>query len=157
MRLSKRCEYALRALIDLGLAREAGRSLLPAAELAAHEGIPVRFLEQILLQLRKAGYIDSRRGNHGGYLLAHPPASIRIGDIIRLMDGPLGPIACVAAAGPDHCTCPDPDHCGLRLVMTDLRNAATAILDRNTLGSVVNVTLRKLRRSGAAIPFELPA
>jgi len=154
VRLSKRCEYALRALIDLGLAREAGRARLPASELAEHQRIPVRFLEQILLLLRNAGFIESRRGARGGYLLARPADTIRMGDVIRLMDGPLGPIACVATARIEECTCPDPDHCGLRLLMTDLRNAATAILDRNTLANVVDVTLRKLRRDGAAIPFQ---
>ena len=71
MKISKRGEYALRALIDFGLAKAADRPLLQASEIASKEDFPVAFLEQILMQLKAEGYIESRRGKHGGYLLAH--------------------------------------------------------------------------------------
>jgi len=154
MHLSKRGEYALRALINLGLAREAGRELVQLNELAHKDHIPRKFLEQILMQLRDAGYIDTKRGKHGGYFLAKPMAAISIGSIVRLVDGPLAPIACVSQTAYEKCSCPDEAHCGLRMLMLDVRNAIANILDRYTLADTVDVTLRKLRRDGIAIPFE---
>ncbi len=153
MNLSKRGEYALRALIDIGIAREQGRQLLPISELAERERIPVKFLEQILLQLKDAGYLESRRGKNGGYLLRKAPGSIRIGDIVRLIDGPLAPIACVSKTAYAPCSCPDEDHCGLRMLMLDVRNAIAQLLDRHTLADVVEVTMRKLRRDKVCPPF----
>ena len=153
MQLSKRCEYGLRALIDLGIAREQGRPWLRSADLAAHEKIPVVFLEQILLQLRQAGYLESRRGKRGGYALAAPATSVRMGDVVRLFERRLAPIACVSSAAYERCSCPDEDHCGLRLLMMDVRAAVVSVLDRHTLDEVVAVTLRKLRRSRKRPPF----
>ena len=153
MQLSKRCEYGLRALIDLGIAGEQGRPYLRAAELAAHERIPVPFLEQILLQLRQEGYLASRRGKNGGYALAKPMTAIRMGDVVRLFDGMLAPIACVSRVAYARCSCPDEDHCGLRLLMTDVRAAVVSVLDRHTLADVVDVTMRKVRRDRARLPF----
>ena len=153
MRLSKRCEYGLRALIDLGIAREQGRPRLRAADLSRHERIPVPFLEQILLQLRKAGYVEGRRGKLGGYALARPMKSIGMGDVVRLFDGRLAPIACVSRVAYERCSCPDEDHCGLRLLMSDVRSAVVSVLDRHTLEDVVEVTLRKMRRNRRRVPF----
>jgi Rrf2 family protein len=82
VKISKRGEYALRALIDFGLAEAANRPLLQASELALREDFPVKFLEQILMQLRTGSYIKSRRGKLGGYLLARPPENICIGDTL---------------------------------------------------------------------------
>jgi len=153
MNLSKRGEYALRALIDIGIAHEQGRQLLPISELAERERIPVKLLEQILLQLKEAGYLESKRGKNGGYLLRKPPRSIRIGDVVRLIDGPLAPIACVSKTAYAPCSCPDEDHCGLRMLMLDVRNAIAQLLDRHTLAEVVEVTMRSLRRDKIAPPF----
>jgi Rrf2 family protein len=152
MKLSKRGEYALRALINLGLARELGRPMLQIRELAEHENIPVKFLEQILAQLKGAGYLDSRRGKRGGYFLKKPMGRIAIGEIVRLIDGPLAPIRCVSQTAYDPCSCPDENHCGLRILMLDVRNAIAGILDRHTLADVVGVTLKKIRRDGAPLP-----
>jgi Rrf2 family protein len=151
--LSKRGEYALRALIDIGMANELGRALVPIGELALRERIPVKFLEQILLQLKEAGLLQSRRGKKGGYSLARPLRSIKIGEVVRLIDGPLAPIACVSKTAYAPCSCPDEDHCGLRMLMLDVRNAIAQILDRHTLAEVVEVTLRKLKRDHVAPPF----
>jgi Rrf2 family protein len=153
MNLSKRGEYALRALIDIGIAREQGRELLPIRELAERERIPVKFLEQILLQLKEAGFLESRRGKKGGYLLRKSPKSIRIGDVVRLIDGPLAPIPCVSKTAYAPCSCPDEDHCGLRMLMLDVRNSIAEHLDRHTLEDVVEVTMRKLRRDRVVPPF----
>ncbi len=153
MNLSKRSEYALRALIDLGIARELGRPILQVSELVAKEKLPIKFLEQILTQLRQAGYVQTKRGKLGGYSLAKPAARIKIGAVIRLLDGPLAPIACVSQSAYERCTCPDEAHCGLRMLMLDVRNAIARILDRSTLEQIVEITLRKMRRDKVTIPF----
>jgi Rrf2 family protein len=153
MKLTKRGEYALRALIDFGIAYELGRPLIKVGELVEKERLPVKFLEQILMQLREAGYIDTKRGKGGGYFLAKPPKEIRFGQVIRLIDGPLAPIACVSQTAYERCTCPDEEHCGLRMLMLDVRNAIARILDRYVLADVVDITLRKMRRDGVPIPF----
>src|SRR3954453_7272856 len=153
MKLTKRGEYALRALIDFGIAYELGRPLVKIGELVEKERLPVKFLEQILMQLREAGYIEAKRGKSGGDFLAKPPSEIRFGQVIRLIDGPLAPIACVSQTAYERCTCPDEDHCGLRMLMLDVRNAIAKILDRYVLGDVVDITLRKMRRDKVPIPF----
>ncbi|HZP60823.1 MAG TPA: Rrf2 family transcriptional regulator [Opitutaceae bacterium] len=157
MKLSKRGEYALRTLINLGIAREVGRPLVRVAELAAAEQLPVKFLEQIMQVLKDAGYVESERGKFGGYRLARPTNKIVIGEIVRLLDGPLAPIGCVSQTAYEKCSCPDETHCGLRMLMLDVRNAIAGILDRYTLFDVVEVTLRKMRRDGIAPPFSQPA
>ena len=157
MKLSKRGEYALRALIDLGIAERLGQPLLRTRDLAEKERIPVRFLEQILCQLKEAGYLKSLRGKRGGYLLARKQADITIGEVARLIDGPLAPIRCVSQTAYERCSCPDEKHCGLRILMEDVRAAIAGILDRHTLADVVEVTLRKFRRDGVSIPFGGPA
>lgn len=155
MKLSKRGEYALRALIDFGLAQELGKPLLRAGELVEKERLPVKFLDQILMQLRNAGYLATKRGAQGGFYLAKPMDQIRFGDVVRLIDGPLAPIGCVSVTQYERCTCPDEIHCGLRMLMLDVRNAIAAILDRYTLADVVGVTLRNMRRDHVAMPFSL--
>lgn len=153
MKLSKRGEYALRGLIDLGIAHEAGRKLLRIQEIVEKENIPTAFLEQIFAQLRQEGLIDAKRGKNGGYFLAQPADTISMGHIVRLIDGPLAPIGCVSQTRYEKCSCPDENHCGLRMLMLDVRNAIATILDRYTLAQVVDVTTRALRRDGLPIPF----
>ena len=156
MKISKRGEYALRALIDLGIAQELGFAILQASELARKEKLPVRFLEQILAQLKLGGYVKSTRGKLGGYSLAKPTKRIKFGSVVRFIDGPLAPIRCVSQTAYVRCTCPDEVHCGLRILMLDVRNAIARILDRYTLADIVEITLRKLQRDKVSSPF-LPA
>jgi Rrf2 family protein len=156
MKLSKRGEYALRALIDLGIAAEVGRELLQVTEIAGKEQIPVKFLEQIMQELKLAGIISSRRGKYGGYHLAMPAGDIPIGQVVRLLDGPLAPISCVSHSAYEKCSCPDETHCGLRMLMLDVRNAIAGILDRYSLADVVEVTTRKMKRDGIPLPFSEP-
>src|SRR5205823_13188325 len=153
MKLSKRGEYALRALIDLGIAQELGFSILQASELARKEKLPVKFLEQILAQLKLGGYVKSTRGKLGGYSLAKPMRRIKFGSVIRFIEGPLAPIRCVSRTAYARCSCPDEVHCGLRILMFDVRNAISTILDRYTLADIVEITLRKYRRDKVAPPF----
>ncbi len=153
MKLSKRGEYALRSLINLGIAAKVGRSLVRVTELAKAEDLPIKFLEQVMQQLREAGFVESERGKHGGYRLAKPSSQIHIGEIVRLIDGPLAPIGCVSQTAYAPCNCPDEAHCGLRMLMLDVRNAIAAILDRYTLADVVEVTTRKMITNGRPLPF----
>jgi Rrf2 family protein len=156
MKLSKKGEYALRSLIDLGIAAEVGRELVQVTELADKEIIPAKFLEQIMQELKAAGFVVSQRGKFGGYRLARPAADIPIGAVIRFIDGPLAPIGCVSHTAYEKCSCPDEEHCGLRMLMLDVRNAIAGILDRYSIADVVEVTLRKLRRDALPLPFAAP-
>ncbi|MFA5058199.1 MAG: Rrf2 family transcriptional regulator [Opitutaceae bacterium] len=156
MKLSKKGEYALRALIDLGIAGQVGRSLVQVTELASNEQLPVKFLEQIMQLLKEAGLVESERGKFGGYRLARPAGKISVGQVVRLIDGPLAPIGCVSQSAYEKCSCPDETHCGLRMLMLDVRNAIASILDRYTLADVVEVTLRKMRRDGVPLPYAQP-
>lgn len=153
MKLTKKGEYALRSLINLGIAAEVGRKLVQVSELADSEQLPVKFLEQVMQALKEAGFVESVRGKFGGYRLAQPARKITIGAVVRLIDGPLAPIGCVSQTAYEKCTCPDETHCGLRMLMLDVRNAIAGILDRYTLADVVEVTLRKLRRDNVPLPF----
>jgi Rrf2 family protein len=153
MKISKRGEYALRALIDMGLAHSHGRELVQIHELAEQERLPVKFLEQILMQLKAAGYIASKRGKLGGYYLAKPMRQIKFGSVIRLIDGPLAPISCVSQTAYEPCTCPDEEHCGLRMLMLNVRNTLANILDRYTLADTVEVTMKKCRADKVKPPF----
>ena len=153
MKISKRGEYALRALIDLGIASELGWPMLQISELASKEKLPIKFLEQIFTQLKSAGYVASRRGKFGGYSLARPMNQIKFGAVIRLIDGPLAPIRCVSQTSYARCSCPDEAHCGLRMLMFDVRNAISTVLDRYTLADIVEITLRKYRRDKVTPPF----
>lgn len=153
MNLTKKGEYALRAMIKLGIALELGRELLSISELAESDRLPLKFVEQIMLKLRSDGFVDTKRGKFGGYYLAKPMKDIRMGDLVRCIDGKLAPISCASQSAYEPCSCPDETHCGLRMLMIDVRNAISNILDRYTLADVVEVTLRKIRRNNAPLPF----
>ena len=102
---------------------------------------------------QSAGYVVSRRGKFGGYSLGRPMSRIKFGEVIRLIEGPLAPIRCVSQTSYARCSCPDEIHCGLRILMFDVRNAISAILDRYTLADIVEITLRKYRRDKVTPPF----
>jgi Rrf2 family protein len=153
MTLTKKGEYALRAMIQLGIAKSIGKALVPVSELADSNRLPLKFVERILLELREAGYVETQRGKLGGYLLAKPMQEIHMGELVRLIDGRLAPISCASETDYARCSCPDEEHCGLRMLMIDVRNAISSILDRYTLGDVVDVTLRKMRQDNATLPF----
>jgi Rrf2 family protein len=143
MRLTKRGEYALRTLIRLGIAERQNEGVISVSSLAEQEHLPFKFLEAILFELRTAGYVESQRGKYGGTRLAKPMKAIKMGEIVRLIDGKLAPIGCASETEYEKCTCPDETHCGLRMLMIDVRNAIANILDKYTLENVVEVTLRK--------------
>jgi Rrf2 family protein len=124
--------------------------------LAEANRLPLKFIERILQELREAELVETHRGKFGGYSLAKPADQIGVGQLVRLMDGRLAPICCASENAYQPCTCPDEDHCGLRMLMIDVRNAIANILDRYTIAQVVEVTLRKMRRDGVVPPFAKP-
>ncbi|MCB0120380.1 MAG: Rrf2 family transcriptional regulator [Anaerolineales bacterium] len=139
MRLSKRGEYGLRAMIALAEPDEQDGSprMMQIKEIALREGISSKFLEQILLALKNNGLLHSKMGVGGGYYLAKPAGEITLGQIFRVLDGPVAPVKCVSQMAYEPCGCPDEETCGLRLVMGDVRNAISDILDKTTLANVV--------------------
>jgi Rrf2 family protein len=147
MRLSKRGEYGLRAMITLAelSPKNDSPAMMQIKEISQREQISPKFLEQILLTLKNAGLLHSKMGIGGGYYLARPASEITLGQIFRVLDGPVAPIRCVSQMAYESCGCPHEDTCGLRLVMGDVRNAIAHILDNTSLASVTKrqVTTRK--------------
>ena len=111
------------------------------------EKIPVKFLEQILLTLKNSGLLQSKRGINGGYYLARPAGEIMLGQIVRVLDGPLAPIRCVSQMAYEPCGCPDEKSCGLRMVMGDVRNAIAGVLDNTSLADVSARSRAMLKQS----------
>ena len=133
--LTQKAKYALRSLAVL--AKADPRVPLPIHEVADRARAPQKFLESILLELRRHGVLSSTRGKAGGYALARPAAEIRLGEIIRLVDGPLAPIPCASLTAYRPCAdCPDPGTCSIRLVMRRVRDATAAILDNTTVADL---------------------
>jgi Rrf2 family protein len=132
MKLSKKGEYALRALSCL--VRHRDERPVPIKEIAADEQIPKKFLEQILLELRKAGLVESTRGAGGGYRLLQDPQAVPLARVVRLMDGPLAPLRCVSRTA--LIRCPREKGCGLRRVMAEVRAAVAGILEEKTLADI---------------------
>jgi Rrf2 family protein len=134
MDLSSRGKYATRALLDLCLHEEEGP--VQIREIAERQRIPLKYLEQILLSLKRLGFVQSRKGPGGGYVLAQPPHAITLGAVVRAMDGPLAPISCASVSGYAECGCPEPETCGLRVAWREARDAFAAILDRTTFADI---------------------
>lgn len=145
--LSKKTKYGLQALVYL--AREYGRGPLLISELAEREGIPKKFLEAILLQLKNAGILQSRKGKGGGYSLGKRPEEITVGQAVRILEGPLAPVPCVSETAYQRCTeCEDERSCGIRLVMKDVRDAIARILDNTSLQEMLSRSEEARREFG---------
>ena len=135
--ISKKTKYALQALF--ALTRKYGAGPVPIATLSKEEEIPIKFLEMILLDLKNIGLLESRKGPGGGYALKRAPEKITIGSVVRKIEGPLAPLPCASYTAYRKCQeCPDVDHCGTRMVMRDVRNAISAVLDKTTLRDVID-------------------
>ena len=148
MRVSHRGLYALQALIHLAETYDEG--LVAARTVAEKEGIPEKFLEGILLALKNARVISSARGRDGGYRLRKPPREVFIGDVVRMIDGPLAPFGDVAEL--EHRVKTETRHAGLFELFLDVRNAASAIVDRTSLADLVERNRRVLAERAAAGP-----
>src|SRR5213592_4584553 len=134
MKLSLRGEYALRALLVLGL--NYGQPVVRIQSISEQQNIPKRFLEQILNDLKSAGIVESKRGVAGGYRLARPPADISLASVIRHIEGALAPVSCVSERFYEKCSCPDEARCAIRDVMKEVRDAVVKIVERLTVADL---------------------
>jgi Rrf2 family protein len=134
--LTKKGKYGLKALVDL--ARLGPGETAFVTEIAVRNNIPKKFLDTILLELRNTGILRSKKGPNGGYSLSKPASEIRIGQVIRALDGPLAPIRCASRTAFEACEdCADPETCQVRLSMTEVRDAIAMILDNMSLEEFV--------------------
>ncbi|QEM68004.1 Rrf2 family transcriptional regulator [Geobacter sp. FeAm09] len=134
--ISKKTKYALKALYHL--AGQPSSQPVLISELAKAGNIPKKFLEFILLSLRKGGILQSRIGKGGGYYLASPPARITLGSVVRILEGDLAPVQCLSETNYAKCDeCDDEATCGIRLVMVDVNKALIRVLDSLTLADML--------------------
>jgi len=134
MKLSTRGRYGLRAMLDLALDAEKGPKTIHA--IAKRQEISERYLEQLLIPLKQSGLVKSVRGSQGGYILGRAPEEISVGDIIRVLEGPLSPVDCVSEQNPDDCK--RADICVTRTVWTKVRDCIAEVLDSYSLQDLVN-------------------
>lgn len=132
--LTKKCKYGLKAMIHLCKAE--CDQLVPVKKIATEENIPHKFLDNILSDLKAAGFLSSRKGKGGGYCLAVSPANITIGSIIRILNGPLAPITCASITKYEPCIDCDVPNCETRQLMCEARDAISAIFDHRTLAAI---------------------
>jgi Rrf2 family protein len=133
MRLSRKSDYALRALVTLS--DRYGEGPISIRELAEKNDVPQRFLEQIMLEMKKLGWVTSTAGRIGGFQLAKSPEELTMGQVVRHFDGVLAPIACVSSTHYEFCT--QEPHCRFRRVLLDIRNYTSRIMDQATLAKVL--------------------
>ena len=134
MRVSTRGEYGMRAMV--ALARHYGTGPLSIADIARESSVPPAYLEQLIAPLRRAGIVESKRGAHGGYTLGRPPDEIRVGDVFRVMEGPIAPMDCVSEDDADQ-TCPLIDGCETRPIWLKLRDSIVDAIDSQTLADLI--------------------
>lgn len=147
--ISRQAKYALRALIGLAQA-EPGRAV-QTAELANTQAIPKKFLEQILLTLKRHGLVRSLRGAAGGYVLARPADEISFLEVLRLVDGPIAPLPCLSKTAYERCMdCPDEAACAVRQAFAEVADATREVLARTTVGFAAGLEARPGARKGLA-------
>ena len=128
-----KAKYGLRAMCAL---HDSDSRWLQARVIAVRASVPEKFLEAILVELRRAGFVDSRRGHLGGHALAKPAAEVMVGDLIRAIDGPLAPVRCASMTAYQPCgDCRDPEHCAVRELMRETRAALSGVLDHCSIAA----------------------
>lgn len=142
MSLSQKCQYAIRAIFELS--KRHGKGPIRTNEIADAQAVPQRFLENILNELKSTGLVESRRGMRGGYLIARNPAELTVGEVIRLIDGPLDPVKCIGE-GPN-ATCPLQANCSLVRLWDRAKAAVENVYDNTTFHDLVEEDL-KMNRS----------
>ena len=152
--LSMKAKYGLRALLYLAEQPEQVPVLI--SDLAEKESIPKKFLELILLDLKNHGILQSKKGKGGGYFLRKKPEAIKLGRVIRVLDGPLAPVPCVSQTAYIPCDeCEDEETCGIRLVMKEVRDAMANILDNTSLADVLHKMKRASARQVEALVYHI--
>jgi Rrf2 family protein len=149
--LSSRAQYALRALLDLCVIQDACPTLIQ--DISERQNIPLKYLQQILVALKQEGFVRSRKGPGGGYVLAVKPEQLTLGAVIRAMDGPLAPVSCVSTTQFNECGCPNPDTCPLQTSFREARNAVAAVYDHTTFAQLRETQLAADRRRADALDF----
>ena len=142
MMFSTKAEYGVRVMVQL--ARRAGEEPVPLAEIAAHDGLPLAYLEHLVARLRKAGLLDSRRGSHGGYMLARPSSEITMAEVVEALEGSIAPIECISEAADGSIICSReaadpaaPAHvCPTKLLWTRVRGSIVQTLQQTTLADL---------------------
>lgn len=134
MKLSTRGRYGLRAMIDMAQSDEVGP--IATRLIAERQGISERYLEQLMVPLKRAGLVKSVRGSQGGYLLGKKPQDITAGDIVRILEGPIAPVECVSETNPEACS--RADYCVTRVVWTKVRDSIAEVLDSYTLADLAH-------------------
>lgn len=152
MRISAKGEYAAKAVLYLSLRYP---EVVTIHEVAKRHSIPVKYLEHILLALKKAGLLASRRGVRGGYTLAHPPEKISIGEVLRVVDGKFSQSSCIEVDLRNPYACPESDTCGLRQVWQDVQGAVEKILFETTFEQVRKRSLAGPGRKGDYMLHEI--
>jgi Rrf2 family transcriptional regulator, cysteine metabolism repressor len=151
MMFSTKAEYGVRVMVEL--ARRAGEDPVPLAEIAAHDGLPLAYLEHLVARLRKAGLVDSRRGSRGGYLLARPPEQITMAEVVAALEGSIAPIECISEAADGSIVCSResmPDHvCPTKLLWTRVRMSIVSTLRETTLADLLRAPVIP---AGAMLP-----
>ncbi|OGT98806.1 MAG: Rrf2 family transcriptional regulator [Geobacteraceae bacterium GWC2_48_7] len=152
--ISKKTIYAFKALIHLA-GQPSGQPVL-IADLARDENIPRKFLEFILLSLRKGGILQSRVGKGGGYYLALPPNKITIGAVVRILEGDIAPVQCLSTTNYARCEeCQDEVTCGIRLTMADVNIALSTVLDGLTLADMVERSEAEKNRRENVVDYNI--
>ena len=130
MKITYRGDYALKAILDLAINHD---RIVTIHDLAGRAQIPIKFLEQVLLDLKRGGFVESRRGKVGGYLLSKPPKNITLGEVIRFVDGPLEPIACV---NKNYTACGDLYKCVFRPIWQKVFKSTSDVVDHITFADL---------------------
>jgi len=133
--LSKKAQYAFRALTSL--ARNEGNGPLPISHIVKEHPMSVKFLESILLELRKNDILGSKKGKGGGYFLTNPPEKIHLAQVIRILDGPIAPLKCVSLNFYERCDDCDEVSCGLNKLMAEVRDVNLKVLEKRTLRDLI--------------------
>ncbi|MEK6727507.1 MAG: Rrf2 family transcriptional regulator [Candidatus Omnitrophota bacterium] len=133
MHITYKGDYALKAVLDLAIYY--GNGVVTIHDLAKSTDTPIKFLEQVLLELKRGGFVESRRGKIGGYLLAKAPSQIKLGEVIRFIDGPIEPIGCVEKK---YTGCKDLYKCIFRSVWQDVTECTSSIIDNITFEDLAN-------------------
>lgn len=133
MKLSTKGRYGLRAMLDMALHADDGP--ITVHSIAERENLSDRYLEQLLVPLKKVGLVKSLRGAQGGYVLGKEPKDITVGEIIRALEGPIAPVDCVSEDHPENCV--RADHCVTRLIWTKLRDSMAEVLDSYNLEDLI--------------------
>jgi Rrf2 family protein len=146
--ISQKAKYALRALVALCRARP--ETPLMISEISRSQAIPKKFLEQILLELKRHGIVSSRRGRQGGYVLLRAPSDVTFGEVLRLIDGPIAPLPCLSKIAYRRCSdCSDEGNCEIRHVFARVAEATRDVLDRTTLADAVDGKASTLQAASA--------